>query len=441
MISSLALIHLFLILPTTLALRCFDTTSLLPNRDSFIEVGKCEQDPFIQRHSISYIKEELYLTPEFWNIHMNCTIEEETCGKVEQVFQNIGKYFLDLVEFKSPVNVEVIFREFCNPDQEDCDNSSSRTLGIAGPTRYFLIEDDDGLKRLYPQLLAKQLKLDIQPNYSKYDIQAVFNSQVDWYFKTDEISIQPNQTDFALAVSHELIHGFGFLTSWAENFSSDLKALTPTFISPDHEFNLETFEFNGFFEYPLDKFMVVNSSKYPVTQFTRELNEFSHGKTQFANYTDFVDSVVRSPTYMEIATRMYQYATTPEALAIYSKDHPDIEPIILETSLDPLRTGTSIMHFDYKMYSNSSDFMMRYALERGVSFNLTSQEHSHDYPEETSPFGPNIQHLLKLLGYKLKTERLETETASIQLNSSSSLAVPSTFLTWVLLSITACLLV
>lgn len=58
-------------------------------------------------------------------------------------------------------------------------------IGQAFPAvSYLMTDQSDNTTRMYPQALLKQYtKLDAQPDWSSFDINAQFNSDIDWYFE------------------------------------------------------------------------------------------------------------------------------------------------------------------------------------------------------------------------------------------------------------------
>ncbi|CAJ0907913.1 17327_t:CDS:2, partial [Entrophospora sp. SA101] len=86
---------------------------------------------------------------------------------------------------KLPVIVEVSFSRL-----------DSGVLGSAGPTRLHLMKSKDGIFRLYPQSLLKQFELTTHTEYRPSDIQAEFNSNVDYWFEDDVTPVKKSQIGF-----------------------------------------------------------------------------------------------------------------------------------------------------------------------------------------------------------------------------------------------------
>ncbi|MEM6525487.1 MAG: T9SS type A sorting domain-containing protein [Bacteroidota bacterium] len=94
---------------------------------------------------------------------------------------------------------------------------SAGVLGNAGPARFYSDFDGaplDGI--VYPVALAEKLaRQELNPS-NQSDINANFNSEIDWYFGTDG-NTPAGTTDLVSVVLHELGHGLGFSDSFFAN--------------------------------------------------------------------------------------------------------------------------------------------------------------------------------------------------------------------------------
>ena len=71
------------------------------------------------------------------------------------------------------------------------------------------------------------------------------------------------------------------------------------------------------------------------------------------------------------------------------------EAIILETTLNPFKTGSSLGHVDFKTYVNTSDFLMTYKQDSGMTLD--------DYMSiggnyTGGPIGPKLRQILATMG-------------------------------------------
>ncbi|KAK9717292.1 hypothetical protein K7432_006334 [Basidiobolus ranarum] len=270
--------------------------------------------------------------------------------------------------------------------------------GSAGPARTIVLTDDDGQKRSFPQALLKQKGLTKHPKFSPYDIIATFNSDVDFWFEGDG-AIKTTQSDFLFVIIHELIHGLGFSSAWMDYINDIPQSLTPNILISNSS---DLYVFAGFIENVFDKFLVEYPSLRPLTEVTNTLNSFASGPGTIFHHEEEFSKMFSSSTQSKEASRMLNLATTGRTLAFLPKNTTGSStPIILETSLNPYVQGSSISHFDFKTYSNTADFLMRYMEDRGVSLK-TSIEKTGDYIG--GPVGPQLRLVLQSLGYTINPD-------------------------------------
>ncbi|KAI9485572.1 MAG: hypothetical protein EXX96DRAFT_471633 [Benjaminiella poitrasii] len=308
---------------------------------------------------------------------------------------------------------------FCQ-ELNECDHSSTYTsIGQAYPAiSYIMVDHSDNSTRMYPQPLLKQFKnLSVKPNWVQYDINAHFNSKANWYFVNDSSEINENQTDFLRNVIHEIIHGLGFITSWTDNFYSDLVPLFPSdidhFITPfllASTENVNLFSnysapqpFWGFVEFPFDKFLAYvdksssNSNIEFFTNITQQLNKFSNSNVMFRNMVDLANAWYKSDAY-SLASKLYTKANTSlDVLAVV-----DNNPLIwLETSV-PFSSGSSLCHVAQSVYLNTAEYLMVYLANKGVEITQLDQL----FPQ--GPVGPKILSLMAALGYRVSNTTIKT---------------------------------
>ncbi|CAG8820222.1 21155_t:CDS:2, partial [Racocetra persica] len=257
-----------------------------------------------------------------------------------------------VLKLNTVIKVNSTFTDFCKTLNE-CSNGNGLVLGAA-PARSIPIEDDDKVKRLYPQALVKQMNLKNRPQYGPYDILANFNSQANMFFRGDG-KIKQGQNDFEYIITHEFIHGLGFGSSWRNYFSADI--LTPLPVT-------DGLRLSGFMESEFDRYMFVkqNGTFVPITSLTKQFNSLftnsSISLTQFANSSQFL-----------LSQQLFTAASTQFAMqfVISSKDQ-----VFLETGLKPFQEGSSISHVD-KSFMQNGDFLMTFAAKDGVTLDDFSQ--------------------------------------------------------------------
>ncbi|KAK9768020.1 hypothetical protein K7432_001657 [Basidiobolus ranarum] len=327
------------------------------------------------------------------NLNFYCTADKTQCNKVRAAFDTAFKLISNVVILKEPLTVNASYVRFCE-EYNEC-STQYKILGSAGPARTIILTDDDGRKRSFPQALLKQKGLTKHPKFSPYDIIATFNADVDFWFEGDG-TIKSTQSDFLFVIIHELIHGLGFSSAWMDYVNDIPQYLTPNILISNSS---DLYVFAGFVENVFDKYLVEYPSLKPLSEITDTLNSFASGPgTIFHNEEEFSKTFSLSPQAKD-AGRILNLSTTGKTLAFLPKNTTGSNtPIILETTLNPYVQGSSISHFDFKTYSNTADFLMRYMEDRGVSLK-TSIDKTGGYIG--GPVGPQLGFVLQSLGYTI----------------------------------------
>ncbi|RUS26807.1 hypothetical protein BC938DRAFT_484094 [Jimgerdemannia flammicorona] len=262
-----------------------------------------------------------------------------------------------------------------------------------------------------PQSLVKQFDFpNLNFNYDTYDITAQFNSETNFWFTTDP-QIQPGQIDLEFLVLHEFIHGLGFLSLWRDYF--DRNILTPCPLTPASAtkdmVGTEHFIFQGFIESAFDRHILDRTLGTNLSDYTRRMSAFSYGPgTTFKTLRIFLDEFLAS-SQSRMARRLFRLATTPNAMAFQSEPGARSpaaagKRLSLETSIRQYRIGSTITHFDYGSFTGTSDFLMRWLIDDGVSLhdaiarsNVDGLEHTGS---EADGIGPGVLSVLESLGYR-----------------------------------------
>ncbi|RIA82646.1 hypothetical protein C1645_729141 [Glomus cerebriforme] len=332
------------------------------------------------------------------------------CNKAKKTFEMAGQIISETLILNTKIDVNATFFDLCGTDKEQCKNISfRRIIGAAGPARSIILRDDDGVDRLYPQSLVKQFRFKNHPEYGQFDINAKFNSKVDYWFIEDNLSIGKNQIDFLYVVLHEFIHGLGFLSSWDnkngfasgwEDYMNDRpEALTPE-ISISSSDATRQFKFNGFLESAFDRYMIHIPTGNKTSAFTGELNKFQEiVGVNFQNEVDFVTKFHNSPQY-QIAKTMMSFAVSPNTLGFLPRGATKADDaIILETSLQPYQQGSSVSHVDLKTYNNTGDFLMKFLADHGANLdNLIAARIGNNNGGHNAAIGPKLKLVLETLG-------------------------------------------
>ncbi|KAI9314426.1 hypothetical protein BX666DRAFT_453233 [Dichotomocladium elegans] len=174
-------------------------------------------------------------------VNLFCTIEQSFCSKVAEALRDAASMFNEVVNIKNALLIQATYYSFC---EKRCAND---TFGWGAPSSQFTLPFEDGadLNYIYPQALAKQLApysntsawanhdIAIEINHDIYMNSINFDqaSSDGWngtgipsgglyYFKNNgtSLSITSDQIDIRYIILHEILHGVGFISSWAAYF-------------------------------------------------------------------------------------------------------------------------------------------------------------------------------------------------------------------------------
>ncbi|RIB20983.1 hypothetical protein C2G38_2301848 [Gigaspora rosea] len=394
----LEILSLYIFFIVGFAIVCADNTPICwdhpnPLKPSERKRAPCYSTANTNSNDLSFTKRD---ESDMFLVTFTCLANNQTlCDKVKNAFITAGQIITAAIAFKIPVTVNATFSDFCSLLNECSLTSGTLTLGGAAPARSIQILDEDGVQRLYPQSLVKQKNITGigRSMFTAFDIFALFNSQANYWFEGDGKMLE-SQSDFLFVILHELIHGLGFSSGYDDFLNMPPKALTPQIVFTD---GIEGFTLNGFIETAFDKCMVILPSGQRISSnVTKQINAF---KGTFTSTQEFVTDFEASPQY-QLALRMLSLATTPHSLGLLPPNSTDISnATILETTLNPYRSGSSVSHVDYKIYTRTSDFLMRYLQERGLTLRQSIYL-GGNYPY--GPIGPKLRSFLQSIGYTIQ---------------------------------------
>ncbi|GAA5799074.1 hypothetical protein HPULCUR_004483 [Helicostylum pulchrum] len=372
------------------------------------------------------------------------------------------------------------------------------TLGWGTPTSQFTLPFEDGadLNYVYPQALAKQLAPYSSTSvWAKYDIEIEINHDVYlngidfeqetkdgwngtgtprngnfWFFNdsgssnistTSANHIQSHQVDFRYVVLHELLHGLGFLSSWAAYFWTDaspfrtliegiidpleLQLVTP---GPYWYINQDTGPayVTGFQPTMIfDKYLVNLDTKLNVTHVS-PLSDLAFEMQDFCvqNNNAFIVNFIKSfnaANQSTTAHRLWISMSQPETVR-FQFEPPTVAdssynliPYLNQTyrnitlltggdlferssfeQIDPTlnRPGLMISHLD-DQYAKTPDFLMTQQYHHGktleelvknfydaipiIKYNTTASNNTIIEEDYRSPIGPGILRILDSIGY------------------------------------------
>ncbi|KXN70829.1 hypothetical protein CONCODRAFT_6533 [Conidiobolus coronatus NRRL 28638] len=323
-------------------------------------------------------------------IRLDCNADKKVCGKVRDAFNKAKLILEDIIEFKEPIIIDAKFRSECE-GRIECIEEEEREgliLGAATPGGFVSLVDKDGVNRLFPKALAKQLDLDgpLYLDSGDFDILAEFNSDADWWFDGDA-KMTSSQYDFFSTIAHELIHGLGFASSLNTYLDSD-----PSIISPCM---LEKFDSDGetiFLPFVLDRLIVTSKDKKSIESLFTDYTKLS------IKNSNNNEGKVKQHLKKSVSSTIEKFSnltTTPESLSLLLANG---ETLVLNTKDSPFMPGTSVSHVADSKYTGTIEYLMVSRFKGGDVFQLID-----DNPDwDTYPYGPHLVEVLGEIGYTLK---------------------------------------
>lgn len=117
-----------------------------------------------------------------FKIDFTCYAQDHVCQRARRAFDHAGVLISQAIAFKTPVTVNATFIPFCQGLGE-CSKGHLVTLGGSYPARTVALTQSDGVVRLYPQALVKQMDIQSHPSYGPYDIVSLFNAEAPFWFE------------------------------------------------------------------------------------------------------------------------------------------------------------------------------------------------------------------------------------------------------------------
>lgn len=115
---------------------------------------------------------------------LTCKSDPVTCEGANATFLQATEIISSVFQFETPLRINATFINFCQ-EHGDCTHDNKMiSIGEALPSiSYIMVDTTDNATRMYPQSLLKQYTdLKIKPVWTLYDINAQFNTQVNWHF-------------------------------------------------------------------------------------------------------------------------------------------------------------------------------------------------------------------------------------------------------------------
>jgi hypothetical protein len=265
--------------------------------------------------------------------------------------------------------------------------------------------DEFGIIRYYQQPLAKQFFKE-HPKYDEADIKANFALRTDYWFQEDPLPTYPS-IDFQYLVLHELIHSLGFDSSWKKYLGLDVIVPRPYCVFDNYDglgdCDLKK-EYKGkiwtnFTEFIFDKYLYNLNTGEMLSNKTSYLRKFFESKEIDGKLKKNVAKQFKKSEQFIIAKDMYELATTNGTIGFLTwNDTGFNDYFVLETNFIPFVDDQSIRHVDSVLYTNTSDFLMRYSfIGETLQGNIITGG-NYDNGNLTGSIGPKLRRVLETLG-------------------------------------------
>ncbi|KAJ9056128.1 hypothetical protein DSO57_1036222 [Entomophthora muscae] len=290
------------------------------------------------------------LTPEGSGVEfkLHCEASRGVCDWVLGTFASAASHVGNAIEFQVPVRVLVNFYSFCDKYNE-C-HPKEPVIGLSRPSRFYPLSKE-GQVRMYPQALMRQIYGELDDAHP-FDIVMAMNAD----------SFPNPTTPMIEVLSHELIHGLGFVSSLVQSEAGVL----PWPNSSDTRLT--------YTEFAMDEYLFDARTNLPLSSLTSQLPL----KNASADIGHYIEELATHHGYFELRV--------------------DNLSIPLETSLRPFRIGSSVSHLDSDTYAQTQDVLMIYRINKGKTVREYIRSHSK---WNTAPYGPHTLKVMQAMGYTL----------------------------------------
>lgn len=404
------------------------------------------------------LKLEAQSTDGKMRFKLNCSAEgsletaQTFCKKALGTFQVASRYLTEILKLRHPITIQATLHDFCSSESTtgrgsmDTDKCQ-RMLGYGRPSASWVMNTDlipKPVRHLvtFPQALIRQQALQPDPFVTdEMDIVMEFNTQYQdaFYFgpevmaaaglTSDLSTIESHQFDFTYLAIHELMHGFGMVTTWDRNVvdaSPEIQAavtrslkrssltaetlLTPRLQMDFGENKISGLKSSTAFDYflaspniPTSTSTSTNAQPYQrlfpfvLQSIVPLFSGSASGRSSLGSMVEIQSTITGPP-----GSLVFQFPAHMQ--------FPNL-PAYAVLQSGPFASGSSIVHFDEEQYRNTEDFLMRRFIESGVSLMTKAEK----VGGPLKPFGRHVVRMLGSIGYDLTPyvrEVLESEQVS-----------------------------
>ncbi|KAI8144746.1 hypothetical protein BJV82DRAFT_606123 [Fennellomyces sp. T-0311] len=442
------------------------SSSLNGNNDGTVSSANSNRTPDFSMEVSQQVRVDLF-----------CIVDPAFCERVAESLKDAAMRFNEVVNVKNDLVIQATYYSFCD---KGCAND---TFAWGAPSSQFTLPFEDGadLNYIYPQALAKQLApysntsawanhdIAIELNHDMYMNSINYDKAYSdgwnntgvppgglYYFQNDTITAE--QVDLRYIILHEILHGLGFVSSWAAYFANEaspFRSLIQGIIDPD-ELQLVTPSPYWFIKQQtgpifvtgfqptmiFDKFLYINNPQSNTSRpeslasigfdmqnfcvqdnqafiinFVQEFNRSNQSRTANRLWTSMSEEGTLSFHFPPAAVENSSYITnsylnqTYTTMKLLTGDQALTSP--MELSDRNFRPGISISHLD-DSYNATPDFIMTAAYIRGERLEDIVEEAYSNLPaiyyNQTvngtttqhvyqSAIGPGVLRMLDSMGY------------------------------------------
>lgn len=338
------------------------------------------------------------------------SLSTTTCASASKTMYDAGQLISNVLILTSPIIVNATLMSFCSAMSICSEGTDILSLAAAAPARTIPLVDDDGVTRLYPQAVVKQFGslLESVPQFSTVDVNLNINSDASFYFSSQANSISSSQSDFLYVVLHEIMHGLGFTSSYEDYFHKNASTtITPNVLLTYGIGGATNISFSGFVEYAFDRYFAFSSGGF-MTDAIKAMNDLMLQATMnltFTSTTDLGTFFVKDDPVNAISTGLTRNFTTAHTTLFTSPNQNSSTLLVLETSISPFSSGSSISHVAKDLYLGTGDFLMRYISTKGVTLQQAISQAANNGAKDTDLYGaigPGLRGVLGGLGYRVR---------------------------------------
>ncbi|KAJ9063771.1 hypothetical protein DSO57_1027810 [Entomophthora muscae] len=302
-----------------------------------------------------------------------CTISDQTCGQVKNVLIAAGESLDNVIEIKKPIVISVKYYDFC-------DGNTTCQSSIVGSTHASEMQLGSKYNDYnYPQALVKQLSpREIKSgSYGLYDMEISLNARMKFQM-VGKVKHASNEISLLDTVSHEMLHGLGFIAPFMP-LSSEQNLILP----------ISKFNRKGCIKFTQSIFgsrLYIQKTNTPLSFFIDKLNTPSSNIT---NQTAFL-----KPPYIETIKELSTNLTTDGSIYFLTTND---NRVIMETGYKNYQSGSSIVHLDGAYWNTNESIMIANAMHGKGKESLARYIGWY-----TAPYGPITLEILATLGYTMK---------------------------------------